>query len=301
MSTPSSGRSRSNSPSRTPTNRNTRSRSPCPRWDLTVFGVGVIIGTGIFVLTGNGRRDNAGPAVAISFVARRHRLRPRGPLLRRVRLHGAGRRHRRTPSPTPRSASWSPGSSAGTWCSSSPSARRWWPSAGPATSRSCSTTRLASAGRALRPTSPRLRLRLLAVALVLVLTVILVLGTKLSARVTWSSSPSRWRSCSLVIIAGPSSSTPANYLPFIPPEPRRPGGDGLTAAADPADVRLRTRRLRRLRHLRRPRPWCSSPSSASTSWPPPPRRPGTRSATCRAASSARWSSAPCSTSRCPSS
>ena len=36
--------------------------------DLTVFGVGVIIGTGIFVLTGLVARDQAGPAVAVSFV-----------------------------------------------------------------------------------------------------------------------------------------------------------------------------------------------------------------------------------------
>ncbi|WP_019631360.1 amino acid permease [Actinomadura atramentaria] len=36
--------------------------------DLTVFGVGVIIGTGIFVLTGQVAKDKAGPAVAISFV-----------------------------------------------------------------------------------------------------------------------------------------------------------------------------------------------------------------------------------------
>ncbi|MFJ3659108.1 amino acid permease [Streptomyces sp. NPDC090119] len=36
--------------------------------DLTVFGVGVIIGTGIFVLTGQVARNNAGPAVAIAFV-----------------------------------------------------------------------------------------------------------------------------------------------------------------------------------------------------------------------------------------
>ncbi|AXK37221.1 amino acid permease [Streptomyces armeniacus] len=35
--------------------------------DLTVFGVGVIIGTGIFVLTGSVARDTAGPAVAIAF------------------------------------------------------------------------------------------------------------------------------------------------------------------------------------------------------------------------------------------
>ncbi len=36
--------------------------------DLTVFGVGVIIGTGIFVLTGQVARSYAGPAVALSFV-----------------------------------------------------------------------------------------------------------------------------------------------------------------------------------------------------------------------------------------
>jgi basic amino acid/polyamine antiporter, APA family len=36
--------------------------------DLTVFGVGVIIGTGIFVLTGQVARERAGPAVAISFI-----------------------------------------------------------------------------------------------------------------------------------------------------------------------------------------------------------------------------------------
>jgi APA family basic amino acid/polyamine antiporter len=36
--------------------------------DLVVFGVGVVIGTGIFVLTGVAARNTAGPAVAISFV-----------------------------------------------------------------------------------------------------------------------------------------------------------------------------------------------------------------------------------------
>src|SRR5207248_9823029 len=35
--------------------------------DLTVFGVGVIIGTGIFVLTGTVAKNNAGPAVALAF------------------------------------------------------------------------------------------------------------------------------------------------------------------------------------------------------------------------------------------
>lgn len=35
--------------------------------DLTVFGIGVVIGTGIFVLTGAVAKDTAGPAVAIAF------------------------------------------------------------------------------------------------------------------------------------------------------------------------------------------------------------------------------------------
>ncbi|HSE55507.1 MAG TPA: amino acid permease [Nocardioidaceae bacterium] len=36
--------------------------------DLVVFGVGVIIGAGIFVLTGTAAASNAGPAVSVSFV-----------------------------------------------------------------------------------------------------------------------------------------------------------------------------------------------------------------------------------------
>lgn len=37
--------------------------------DLTVFGVGVVIGTGIFVLTGQIAKDTAGPAVSLAFLA----------------------------------------------------------------------------------------------------------------------------------------------------------------------------------------------------------------------------------------
>ncbi|MFI6903008.1 amino acid permease [Nonomuraea sp. NPDC050394] len=36
--------------------------------DLTVFGIGVIVGTGIFVLTGQVAKQTAGPAVALSFI-----------------------------------------------------------------------------------------------------------------------------------------------------------------------------------------------------------------------------------------
>jgi len=36
--------------------------------DLTIFGIGVIIGTGLFVLTGQAAANFAGPAVTLSFV-----------------------------------------------------------------------------------------------------------------------------------------------------------------------------------------------------------------------------------------
>ncbi|MZD03576.1 amino acid permease [Streptomyces sp. SID5785] len=44
-------------------------RKSLSAWDLTVFGVGVVIGTGIFVLTGKVAKENAGPATALAFVA----------------------------------------------------------------------------------------------------------------------------------------------------------------------------------------------------------------------------------------
>ncbi|MCX6155766.1 MAG: amino acid permease [Candidatus Kapabacteria bacterium] len=38
------------------------------KWNLTAIGVGAIIGAGIFVMTGIGAREHAGPALALSFV-----------------------------------------------------------------------------------------------------------------------------------------------------------------------------------------------------------------------------------------
>lgn len=37
-------------------------------WDLMWFGIGAVIGAGIFVLTGLEARDDAGPAVVLSYV-----------------------------------------------------------------------------------------------------------------------------------------------------------------------------------------------------------------------------------------
>ncbi|KQV75650.1 amino acid permease [Aeromicrobium sp. Root344] len=37
-------------------------------WDLMGFGIGIVIGTGIFTLTGGQAKDNAGPAIMVSFL-----------------------------------------------------------------------------------------------------------------------------------------------------------------------------------------------------------------------------------------
>ena len=62
--------------------------------DLTLLGIGAIIGTGIFVLTGTAAANQAGPAIMLSFIAGRAGLRLRGAVLRRVRLDDSGRRQR---------------------------------------------------------------------------------------------------------------------------------------------------------------------------------------------------------------
>ena len=52
--------------------------------DLTLLGIGAIIGTGIFVLTGIAAATQSGPAVVLSFVRRRHRLHVRRAVLCRA-------------------------------------------------------------------------------------------------------------------------------------------------------------------------------------------------------------------------
>ena len=36
-------------------------------WDLMGFGIGIVIGTGIFTLTGIQAKNSAGPAIVVSF------------------------------------------------------------------------------------------------------------------------------------------------------------------------------------------------------------------------------------------
>ena len=62
--------------------------------DLTLLGIGAIIGTGIFVLTGTAAANQAGPAITLSYVAAGSGLRLCRPLLRGVRGHDPHRGQR---------------------------------------------------------------------------------------------------------------------------------------------------------------------------------------------------------------
>ena len=60
--------------------------------NLATLGIGAIIGTGIFVLTGQAAAQYAGPAIVLSMVLAGFARRLAGAVLRRVRVDGARRR-----------------------------------------------------------------------------------------------------------------------------------------------------------------------------------------------------------------
>ena len=254
---------------------------------LVVFGVGVIIGTGIFVLTGKAAGTLAGPAIALSFVVAAHRLRAGRALLRRVRLHRPGRRlglhlllreprragrldHRLGPDPRARARRRDGGLGlVGLLPRGLPrhprrepahvDRRRRTTTSSPR--RSCSLITGAAVPR--HQGLDRVNLVIVAIKVAIVL-----------------------------LSSSPASLHQEHQLPPVHPPRRaprrRPGGDEArrccrTSGSAPApSASAASSPARR---------WCSSPSSASTSSPPRPRRRKSPSATCRSASSARWPSA----------
>ncbi|MFK0020242.1 amino acid permease [Streptomyces sp. NPDC090798] len=198
--------------------------------DLTVFGVGVIIGTGIFVLTGKVAKENAGPAVSLAFVVA-------GVVCALAALCYA------------EFASTVPvAGSAYTFAYASLGELPAWIIGWDLVLEFALGTAVVAVGwsgyvRSLldnvgwhlpdylsgREGSSGFGFDILAAALVLVLTAILVVGVKLSARVTTVVVAIKVTVVMIVIIAGAFFIVGDNYKPFIPKEQAQEAGSNLKA------------------------------------------------------------------------
>ncbi|MFF4017387.1 amino acid permease [Streptomyces sp. NPDC001843] len=198
--------------------------------DLTVFGVGVIIGTGIFVLTGAAAKNSAGPAVSLSFVVA-------GVVCALAALCYA------------EFASTVPvAGSAYTFSYSSLGELPAWIIGWDLVLELALGTAVVAVGwsgyihslldnagwhlpAALsgRDANSGFGFDILAAALVLVLTAILVVGMKLSARVTSIVVAIKVAVVLVVIIAGAFFIHSGNYHPFVPPSQPVPAGGNLKA------------------------------------------------------------------------
>ncbi|MEV7724943.1 amino acid permease [Streptomyces sp. NPDC087917] len=204
-------------------------RKSLSAWDLTVFGVGVIIGTGIFVLTGKVAKETAGPATALAFVAA-------GVVCALAALCYA------------EFASTVPvAGSAYTFSYASIGELPAWIIGWDLVLEFALGTAVVAVGwsgyvRSLLdnlgmhlpaslegPDVPGGHFDVLAFVLVLVLTAILVVGVKLSARITAVVVAIKVTVVLIVIIAGLFFIKGSNYEPFIPEAVKQKGGGGLNA------------------------------------------------------------------------
>ena len=198
--------------------------------DLTVFGVGVIIGTGIFVLTGTVAKNNAGPAVALAF------------LVAGVVCALAAICYAEFASTVPVAGS------AYTFSYASLGELPAWIIGWDLVLEFALGTAVVAVGWSgyihslldnagwrlpaalgTRDGAEGIGFDILAAALVLVLTCILVLGMKLSARVTSIVVAIKVTVVLVVIVAGAFFITADNYDPFIPQAQPVPAGDNLAA------------------------------------------------------------------------
>ncbi len=268
--------------------------------NLTMLGIGAIIGAGIFVLTGLAAALHAGPAVPLSFVVAGIACGFAG-LCYAEFARDARSRAAPTPTPTPPWASSSPGSSAGTWCSNTP----WAPPRSAVGWSGYLVSLLDYLGIHLPTAITSAPLRFCS-----------------AADVTNAVDRLRARGLEPHRIAGQPSGDGDRAPGHGDPRDRHRGiGQGQQphrhssrspssccssssgcatstrqlASLHPAQHRP-VRPVRLERHVPGRRASSSSPTSDSTPSPPRRRRPRTRSATCRSASSARSSSAPSSTS-----
>ncbi|GAA3376897.1 amino acid permease [Streptomyces sannanensis] len=204
-----------------------RLRKSLSAWDLTVFGVGVIIGTGIFVLTGKVAKENAGPATSLAFIVA-------GIVCALAALCYA------------EFASTVPvAGSAYTFSYASIGELPAWIIGWDLVLEFALGTAVVAVGWSgyVRSLLDNVGLHLpavlsgvdvpggvfdiLAFALVLVLTAVLVIGVKLSARITTIIVSIKVTVVMIVIVAGLFFIKAENYLPFIPPKQLQPTESGF--------------------------------------------------------------------------
>ncbi|MFC3574737.1 amino acid permease [Streptomyces yaanensis] len=198
--------------------------------DLTVFGVGVIIGTGIFVLTGKVAKENAGPAVSLSFIVA-------GVVCGLAALCYAEFASTVPVAGSAYTFSYATLGELPAWIigwdlvleftlGTAVVAVGW---------SGYISSLLDNAGWHLpgylsgREGTHGFGFDILAAALVLLLTAILVIGVKLSARVTQLVVAIKVTVVLIVIIAGAFFVSGANYQPFVPKEQAVPAGGTLKA------------------------------------------------------------------------
>ncbi|MGW7514909.1 amino acid permease [Streptomyces sp. NPDC054796] len=196
-------------------------------FDLVVYGVGVIVGTGIFVVTGTVAKDYAGPAVAISFIVAALVCGLAALCYAEFAstVPVAGSAYTFSYASLGELPAWIIG-----WdlvlelaLGAATVAGGWSQYVG---------TLLDNLGltvpEALTHSGDGFGFDILAAALVLAITAVLVVGMKLSARITSAVVAVKITVVLLVIIAGAFFIVGDNYSPFIPPEqPTEEGTSGL--------------------------------------------------------------------------
>lgn len=261
----------------------TKLRRDLTWWDLTVFGVSVVIGAGIFTVTASTAANVTGPAISLSFI-----MAAIGCGLAAMcyaefasTIPVAGSAYTFSYATFGEFAAWILG-----WdlilefsVGAATVAKGW--------SSYLSTVFGLSSGAVYLGA---VKIDWGALLIVSVLTVLLAVGTKLSSRVSLVITTIKVLVVLLVIIVGAFFIKTANYTPFIPPaEVGSSVGRDWTSPCSPLSWAAREVSTDGSVCSRVPRS-CSSRSSVSMSSPRPRRRPGTRRRMCRAASSLRWSS-----------
>lgn len=257
----------------------TKLRKDLTAWDLTVFGVAVVIGAGIFTLTARTAGNVAGPSVslAFAFAAVSCALAALCYAEFASTVPVAGSAYTFSYATFGEFVAWIIG-----WdlilefaLAASVVAKGWSLYLGEVLG---SATPIVHVGS--------LKIDWGAVLIVAVITVLLATGTKLSSRVSAVITAIKVAVVLFVVVVGAFFIKASNYSPYIPPS--ESGSTGRASTSRCSRTSRAPVAARSVGTACSPPPvWCSSRSSVSTWSRPPRRRPRIRRPPCREAFSAR--------------